>query len=368
MTQGTIRGIGTAGDILEGEFRSIAGQWTLQLSDGLTRPFGSVTPYSVEAVRQLHDLGSVITSRIPKLAAMEAFSSPSSLILEVTPFCPVGCPTCIASSIPTRVGELNLSGFQNRARQILTDPIMPEGTAIMVSGGEPTEHPDFFALVSSSEFLKFRHRFVITSGIRFVEKAFVQRFCECSPGTQLYLQYDSFDAEHLRLIRGSDLTDVRERVIANCEDCGLWYTLVCVVFRSVNDGIACEIVERHLPRQYCAGITFQPIKFVGRNDFARHEHNLNTFDLVAGMQNRLERGVGIALAPHPANPVNWAIGYADGLPPIMATLYEESRRKRVAVIWHTDRENYVLESVAEHPIAFAEPDRVVPLEVHYGGI
>ncbi len=367
-TREAYHGIGADGSLLEGHFREVAGRWRFLLSDGIAREFGAVTSYSAAAVRAPLPFNIVAKGETPQVIAARTLASPSSVIIEVTPYCRVGCSTCIASSVETRIGELSVSEFRDRVRQLASDPRINAEIPVMVSGGEPTQHPEFLALVSAPEFLNLRHRMVITSGHSFADRDFARLFREQSPETELYLQYDSFDAAHIRMIRGNDFTLLHERTIANCEEFGIRYTLVCVVLRNLNDRLAAEIAARSLSMRECVGVTLQPVKLVGRNGTSGDQHLTNTFDLVELIHERVAHETGVVLAPHPANPLNWAIGYADGFQHITQSLYELGREKRVAVIWHTDRENYVLESVARNPIAFAGDDALVPLEVHYGAV
>jgi len=367
MATRILHAISSLGDLSEATLDVVETRWKLLFPDGNSRDFGQADDFSARAVNATL-AGQVECKDVSPLnAALQAFQTAACTIVEITPFCPVGCSTCIASSIATRVGELSHGEFERRLELLRFDKHIRLDAPLMLSGGEPTEHPAFQSLVSSPHFLNFRQRFVITNGARFADRNFAQVFASGSPGTQLYLQYDSSVREHLIQIRGCDLTDLRLATIQNCEEFGIPYTLICVVCRGVNDGIMGEIVEQNLSRPNCVGVTFQPIKFVGRNEFAKVEHRITGFDVAAKLAASLGANP-MALSPHPANPLNWSIWYLDGMPPTETLLYEHNRTKRVGIVWHTDRENYVLESVAQHPVAFSEKAQMVPMEVHYGAL
>lgn len=368
MTGRIFYGIGRNGNLLQGPIDTQNGEIVHSLSDGTIRRFGRAAEYANWAINTAKPLEHPPSLSSALDAAGAYARTPSSVILEVTSFCNVGCSTCIADSTATRAGELTLSMIERRfdwlSRQVNGEALVP----VMLSGGEPTQHPQFMAIATSPSFARLPQRYVITSGIDFAKREFAKAFAEQSPGTRIYLQYDSFVSDHLIRIRGRDLTELRTRTIENCEEFGISYTLICVVCRGVNDSIAVEIVERNLPRKHCEGITFQPIKMVGRNKFATEEHQMCTFDLIEDMQSALATSFAIELKPHPANPINWSIGSSSKEPFESERLYENTQGKRVAVIWHTDRSNYILESVSRNPICFLSDDRLVPLEVHYRSI
>jgi len=368
MEKREVHGIGRRNSMVAGTLARQSNDIMLQLADGTSRRFGVESDYSLQALEaEYHSLKGLKAETSAREAATQFFASPSCAIIEITNFCDVGCPTCIADSVATRDGELSLFTFEERVEWLISSGTFPQKTPLMISGGEPTQHPHFLQFISSKQFLQVDHRYVITSGFSFADKAFAREFSRRSPDTRLYLQYDSFVPDHLMKIRGRNLSEVRAQSIANCEEYEIPYTLICVVCRGVNDAIASEIVSRNIFRKYCEGVTFQPIKMVGRNIFARDVHQLSTFDLASEIFEDLKSEMNLTLRPHPANPLNWAIAYTGG-EPSAPVLYEAGMGKRVAIVWHTDRNNYVAESVARHPVAFALHEKLVPLELHYSAI
>ena len=61
-----------------------------------------------------------------------------------------------------------------------------------LSGGEPTLHPDFFAILEAARRRPIKHLMVNTNGIRIAnEPGFAERMNDYAPGFEVYLQWDS---------------------------------------------------------------------------------------------------------------------------------------------------------------------------------
>src|SRR6185312_6329520 len=85
---------------------------------------------------------------------------------------------------------------------------------VQISGGEPTIHPDFFAILDAARARPIKHLMVNTNGIKIAnDPQFVGRLKDYMPGFEVYLQFDSLRPEPLQALRGADLTDVRKRAL-----------------------------------------------------------------------------------------------------------------------------------------------------------
>jgi uncharacterized radical SAM superfamily Fe-S cluster-containing enzyme len=87
-----------------------------------------------------------------------------------------------------------------------------EPDLVQLSGGEPTIHPDFFAILDAAKARPIRHLMINTNGLRIAREAgFAERLAAYMPGFEVYLQFDSLKREALMELRGADLTKVRIR-------------------------------------------------------------------------------------------------------------------------------------------------------------
>ncbi len=126
-------------------------------------------------------------------------------LVEITDNCNLKCPVCFAESGPERTTHKPLSTViamldaDRRERRGAG-----RGAAL---GGEPTLHPDFFAIVDAARARPIRHLMVNTNGIRIAQdREFAARLAEYRQGFEVYLQFDSFRASALKSLRAADLT------------------------------------------------------------------------------------------------------------------------------------------------------------------
>jgi uncharacterized radical SAM superfamily Fe-S cluster-containing enzyme len=122
-----------------------------------------------------------------------------------------------------------------------------EPDLVQISGGEPTLHPDFFAILDAVRARPIRHVMINTNGLRIArEPDFVARLAENKRGLEVYLQFDSLQRDALINLRGADLRKIRQQALENLERHGVSTTLVATVKRGVNDSEIGDIVRHAL--------------------------------------------------------------------------------------------------------------------------
>src|SRR6478736_1659214 len=135
-------------------------------------------------------------------------------LIEVTDHCNLRCPICYADSGPHRPGFRDLATIERMLDAIVANEIEPD--VVQLSGGEPTLHPDFFAILDAAKRRPIKHLMVNTNGIRIArEPGFAERLASYAPGFEVYLQFDSFEREALMALRGADLRAVRQQALDN---------------------------------------------------------------------------------------------------------------------------------------------------------
>jgi uncharacterized radical SAM superfamily Fe-S cluster-containing enzyme len=186
-------------------------------------------------------------------------------VVEITDQCNLTCPVCYASSGPHRPGFRSLEHVERMLDLVVRNEREPD--VVQISGGEPTIHPDFFAILDAAHCRPVKHLMVNTNGIRIArEREFVERLAGYMPGFEIYLQFDSLQRAPLLRLRGADLRSVREQAIAHLNEFNLSTTLVVTLEKGVNDGEIGAILE-YAARQRCVrGVTFQPVQAAGRLD------------------------------------------------------------------------------------------------------
>jgi 7,8-dihydro-6-hydroxymethylpterin dimethyltransferase len=104
-----------------------------------------------------------------------------------------------------------------------------------------------------------------TNGLRIAQdRDFCDRLSEYRHGTEVYLQFDSFEEAALRELRGADLRSIRETAIARLNEYNISTTLVVTVKKGLNDHEIGKIIDYALQQKCVRGVTFQPIQVAGR--------------------------------------------------------------------------------------------------------
>ncbi|MBI1199433.1 MAG: radical SAM protein [Phenylobacterium sp.] len=229
-------------------------------------------------------------------------------IVEVNEACNLSCPVCFADSSVKRTGHRPLAEIEAMLDVIVAAEGEPD--LVQLSGGEPTIHPDFWAILDAAKARPIRHLMINTNGLRIArEPGFAERLAGYMPGFEVYLQFDSLQRDALMELRGADLTKVRVEALEALERAGVSTTLVVTLKKGVNDGEIADIVRFALDWRCVRGVTFQPIQDAGRNDgFDARRHRIVLTQVRRAIA---EAGVfGLDdLIPLPCNPDQICIGY-----------------------------------------------------------
>jgi hypothetical protein len=186
-------------------------------------------------------------------------------ILEITDHCNLSCPVCYAASGPHRTERRDLATIERMLDAIVANEGEPD--VVQISGGEPTTHPDFFAILDAAKRRPIRHLMLNTNGIRIAtEPGFAEKLASYAPGFEVYLQFDSLEREALMTLRGADLRRIREDAVAALDRVGLSTTLVMTVAKGVNDTQIGDVVAWATTHPSIRGVTLQPVQFAGRID------------------------------------------------------------------------------------------------------
>jgi 7,8-dihydro-6-hydroxymethylpterin dimethyltransferase len=231
-------------------------------------------------------------------------------ILEITDHCNLSCPVCYAASGPHRSERRDLATVERMLDAIVANEGEPD--VVQISGGEPTTHPDFFAILDAAKRRPIKHLMLNTNGVRIAtEPGFVERLAEYAPGFEVYLQFDSLQREALMTLRGADLRRIRHDAVAALDRVGLSTTLVMTVARGVNDTEIGEVVQWATQHACIRGVTLQPIQFAGRLDGVETERaRLTLTDVRQLLLDQSPIFQADDIVPVPCNPDALAMGYA----------------------------------------------------------
>jgi uncharacterized radical SAM superfamily Fe-S cluster-containing enzyme len=141
-------------------------------------------------------------------------------------------------------------------------PVPP--AAIQLTGGEPTEHPDFFRIVGTARSMGFTHVQCVTSGASLAEPG-IADLAAASGLQAVHLQFDSLSDVVYRRLRGAALLKIKHAAIEACRRAGIRVCLVPTIVKGVNDGEVGEIFHFAVANaDVIDAVAYQPISFSGR--------------------------------------------------------------------------------------------------------
>ena len=229
-------------------------------------------------------------------------------IIEINSACNLSCPVCFADAADVHGSHRPLAEIEAMLDALVASEGEPD--LVQLSGGEPTIHPEFFAILDAVKRRPIRHVMINTNGVRIAQdREFVARLAGYAPALEVYLQFDALDDEALLDLRGARLARIRQQALAALEAVNLSTTLVCVVKRGVNDEQVAPIIQHALTWRCVRGVTFQPVQDAGRNEgFDPAENRV--------LLTQIRREVGKSgvfdsedMIPRPCNPDQISIGY-----------------------------------------------------------
>jgi uncharacterized radical SAM superfamily Fe-S cluster-containing enzyme len=231
-------------------------------------------------------------------------------LVEICDACNLNCPVCYAESGTHRTTYRSLAEIERMLDAVVSNELQPD--IVQISGGEPTIHPNFFAVLDAAKRRPIKHLMVNTNGIRIAQDAaFAEQLATYMPEFELYLQFDSLRREPLMQLRGADLRNIREKALERLNGFGISTTLVVTVERGVNDDELGAIVDFALQQPCVRGVTFQPVQQAGRlrgYDPARHRLTLTEVRRKILAQTSVFKAED--LIPVPCHPDSLAMAYA----------------------------------------------------------
>ncbi len=181
-------------------------------------------------------------------------------IIDVTDSCNLRCPVCFADA---EAGGRHLSLAQigdmlDRLKRCEGNP-----EVIQLSGGEPTLHPEIVDIVRLCRDKGYDKILLNTNGIRLAkEDRLLDALAELDP--TFYLQFDGFDPETYRRIRGEDLSELKLRVVERLAARRQRTVLVATLVRGINDDELGALTDFALDQEWVRCLNIQPVTYAGR--------------------------------------------------------------------------------------------------------
>lgn len=231
-------------------------------------------------------------------------------LIEITDRCNLTCPTCYAGSSPTYGRHRTLEEVERMLDIIVANEGQPD--VVQLSGGEPTIHPQFFEILALAKSKPIRHLMVNTNGVKIAtQEGFAEKLASFMPDFELYLQFDSFEAENLKAMRGKDLGSIRMKALEKLNELNLSTTLVVTLQKGMNDHEIGKIIDFALKQKCVRGVTFQPTQIAGRlENFDTGKDRITLTEVRRKILEQTKLFAPDDIIPVPCNPDALAMGYA----------------------------------------------------------
>jgi len=194
-----------------------------------------------------------------------------SPILEINDVCDLTCPVCIVRN------QMRYSMTFNEFKVAIDSLIASEGELpiLLLSGGEPTLHPQFFEFcdyVLHGPFEgKVKRLLISTHGRKIAhDPRFAERFK--AGGMYASLQFDSLKPDVYPKLRGVELIDMKMKCIDVIKELDIPTVLVPTVSKGDNSDELGALVEFGINLDQVSSIVIQPMAHTGDGGDRYHEN------------------------------------------------------------------------------------------------
>jgi uncharacterized radical SAM superfamily Fe-S cluster-containing enzyme len=187
------------------------------------------------------------------------------LLEDIAEACNLRCPTCFAGSSPDLSGIVPVREVLANIDQRLA---RENGRldVLMLSGGEPTLHPELKTLLTELHARPITRILINTNGVLIArDDSLLDLLTEHRERVEVYLQYDGSSAEASRHHRGGDLRKLKAQAVQRLSEREIFTTLVMTAALGVNDGEIGDVVRLALDTPFIGGVSLQPQFGSGRS-------------------------------------------------------------------------------------------------------
>ena len=211
-------------------------------------------------------------------------------LLDITTQCNLACPACFTSSSPAAAHFLSLESILHAVERAI-EKENGHLDVVMLSGGEPTVHPQFRDILEALAPLPITRILINTNGVRLAnDDAFLATVASYRNRVEIYLQYDGQrEATHAAL-RGIDLRATKARVVERLSQARLFTTLVMTVTKQNADQIG-EVLDTAFATPYVGGVMYQPLFASGRAPLLDAMDRVTTTGVLKRLETQSTHGV-----------------------------------------------------------------------------
>jgi uncharacterized radical SAM superfamily Fe-S cluster-containing enzyme len=189
--------------------------------------------------------------------------------VDLTNRCNLKCPVCFANA--NEAGFIVEPTFDEVVGMLATlrrnSPVPTP--SVQFAGGEPTVYPYFLEAVQAANELGFAQIQVATNGVRLAKEEGFAKKCVDAGVHTIYLQFDGFDDEMYKEVRGKPMVAIKQKAIEEVRAAkpNMSICLVPTIINTVNDDMLGDIVSFAMENSdVIHAVNFQPVAFTGRID------------------------------------------------------------------------------------------------------
>jgi uncharacterized radical SAM superfamily Fe-S cluster-containing enzyme len=187
------------------------------------------------------------------------------LLEDITETCNLRCPTCYAGSAPPLTGVADKREILANVDQRL-DRENGRLDVLMISGGEPTIHPQFADILTAVIERPIVRIIINTNGIEASRNdELLDLLATHRERVELYLQFDGFRLDTHKYHRNADLRRMKQQAIDRLSDAGVFMTLTMTAALGVNDDEIGDVLIHALKTPFVGGVSIQPQFGSGRS-------------------------------------------------------------------------------------------------------
>ncbi len=185
-------------------------------------------------------------------------------LLDITENCNLNCPTCFANS-GSAVSKFVRLPHIIRALETAIEREGGRIDVLMLSGGEPTVHPEIIEVIQEAIKRNVTRVVLNTNGVRLAkDDKLMAALAKMRERIEVYLQFDGFELETHLYHRGEDLREIKAELVKRLAQARIFTTLVMAVAAGVNDKEIGRVTQYAFETDYIGGVSFQPVFGSGR--------------------------------------------------------------------------------------------------------
>lgn len=201
-------------------------------------------------------------------------------IIEITDYCNMACPVCLVEN--RQRSHMDAGTFA----ATIDGLVRAEGLLdlINISGGEPTLHPELLGLIDYARRDEIVNISLSTNGRRFLrDRTLLDGLIE--RGVYISLQFDGFDRDSYREIRGEDLLAEKLEILGLLESAGAKTSLVMTVMRGFNDRQIGPVADLLFSKDFIKSLMIQPVVFTNPGYPYDEDRVMTTSDVIRELEN-----------------------------------------------------------------------------------